>query len=207
MWTEWLGGAFLHVFLYFESIFGVFSSFFRSMPFFCFHIFRCWNFNENIFPRGRMECFIIISWRWQMFRLPRLIFEILSRCVFFFLHTLDRLKPPLYFCLQFSPIVFGRNFGTRAKTMFFGKTFFFYEMCLFSHWVVYAVLLVYFAIWYVRFRRWFIFCRFLPPSAASVPGAVIVHADIFVVFSVFFREQNIFFDRFFAIVISFFMCL
>ena len=42
-----------------------------------------------------------------------------------------------------------------------------------------------------------------PPTEAPVPGAVIVHADIFVVFCVYFVHKTYFFVFFFAIVFSF----
>ena len=42
-----------------------------------------------------------------------------------------------------------------------------------------------------------------PPPAAPVPGAVIVHANIFVVFCVYFVHKTFFLDFFFAIVFSF----
>ena len=35
-----------------------------------------------------------------------------------------------------------------------------------------------------------------PPPAAPVPGAGIVHADIFVVFCIYFVNKTFFFDRF-----------
>jgi hypothetical protein len=123
---SWFSPCFFHGFYRFYTFscisrasLAIFSPFFHSMLLFLLshfpHLKFLW---KNISERSN-GVFLHHFLKMAQLSFPRSIFEILSRCVVLFLHTLARFKPPLYFFWQGLVLVFGRNFGARAKTIFF----------------------------------------------------------------------------------------